>query len=130
MIFAVAFVSVISSFQLKVETSFFFGLRNIYLALLRTFGRSTAEIFSLTYSRMFSLLSLDTAIVNEVISLISTVSFELSKKREVKARNPTMIILRHKTANVGLTERINQESINPESVPMPKVILFLARIFP
>ncbi len=118
-IFAVLFVSEISSFHLRGLVAFCFGLIKIYFADSITFWRSTAFIFSEIYSATFSLLSFFTPIVKEVISATEILSSALSKNRLVNNRNQTIIIHSAITAKVGFTERIKPESTSPLRAQSP-----------
>ena len=79
---------------------------------------------------IFSLFHLWTETRNWSISERDTESRELSKNRIVKNKNPVMISPSMMTARAGLKLKMTHERMSPKSDPIPKVILFLAKIVP
>ena len=109
--------SAIKTHLSNFDFSLLWGLRNIYFAFSIIFGSSWTLIFSLRYSRIFSLLRLFTAIVNDTISETLILSSELSKNREVKRRKRVIMIHKLMIANVGFMERMIHESTSPVRDP-------------
>lgn len=130
---------ILNSFFVEIETSFHgifshstfcFGFIMRYFAPSSTFWISVFFTVSTRYSFTFSVFHFCTDTRKLSISWSVIESSELSKNRVVKIRNPVMMIPSTMTANPGDTLSTTHERTSHVSDPIPKVILFLARIVP